>query len=67
MIPDVKSEADATASPMGPQAVWDANVNLQTLRWSDGQFLYEIILAGGVGQPGYLAKEGLIALANQLH
>lgn len=67
MIPEVESGADATPSPIGPQAIWDATVKLQTLRWSDGEFLYEIILAGSPNQSGYLDKEGLIALAKQLH
>ena len=67
MIPEVESGAEATVSPILPQTVWDANVNLQTLRWSDGDFLFEIILAGGLEQPGYLDKAGLIALADQLH
>jgi hypothetical protein len=66
MIPDVESGADATVSPFAPQTVWDANVSLQTLRWTDGEFLYEIILAGGLEQAGYLDKEGLIDLASQL-
>lgn len=67
MIPEVESGADATPSPATSQTVWDANVNLQTLRWSDGAFLYEIILAGGSQQPGYIDKDGLIALANRMH
>ena len=66
MIPEVESGADATKSPSEPQAVWDAHVKLQTLRWSDGEFLFEIIFAGGADQPGYLDKDGLIALANYL-
>jgi hypothetical protein len=62
MIPEVESGADAPT-----QAVWDAKVKLQTLRWSDGEFLFEIILAGRAGQPGYLDRDGLIALAKSLH
>ncbi len=67
MIPEVESGADALPSRTSPQPIWDATVKLQTLRWSDGEFLYEIILAGGSEQPGYLDKEGLIALAKHLH
>ena len=66
MIPEVKSGVEATESPTTSLAIWDANVNLQTLRWSDGEFLYEIILAGDLKQPGYLNKQGLIALASQM-
>jgi hypothetical protein len=66
MIPEVESGADTTPDPLEPPRVWDANVKLQTLRWSDGEFLYEIILAGGAGSRGYLDKDGLIALANLL-
>jgi hypothetical protein len=66
MIPEVELGADATPSPTGSQMVWDANAKLQTLRWTDGKFLYEIILAGGAERPGYLDKDGLVALANQM-
>jgi len=66
MIPEVESGADATPSPIESRTVWDASVKLQTLRWSDGEFLYEIILAGGATRPGYLDKEGLIALADRI-
>ena len=66
MIPEVESGADATPDSTSPKIVWDANVELQTLRWSDGEFLYEIILAGGPEKTGYLDKDSLIALANQL-
>jgi hypothetical protein len=66
MIPEVELGADATPSPIRSRTVWDASVKLQTLRWSDGEFLYEIILAGGTDQPGYLDKDGLIALANRI-
>jgi hypothetical protein len=66
MIPDVELGANATVSPLTPKTVWDADVNLQTLRWSDGKFLYEIILAGGSKQPSYLDKDGLIVLASQM-
>ncbi len=67
MIPEVESGTDATRSPASSQTVWDAIVKLQTLRWSDGEFLYEIILAGSSEQPGYLDKNGLISLAKHLH
>jgi hypothetical protein len=68
MIPvtEVESGVDSPPGPATPQATWNANVELQTLRWSDAEFLYEIILAGDAGQPGYLDKEGLIALANRM-
>jgi len=66
-ITEVESEADATQSPDTPQTVWNAKVNLQTLRWTDGEFLFEIILAGGLNQTGYLDKDDLIALANRMH
>lgn len=65
MIPEVELMAE-TPDPKRSQAVWDANVNLQTLRWSDGEFLYEIILAGNSKQPGYLDKDGLIFLGIQM-
>ena len=67
MIPEVESGLDATQSPNTPQVVWDENVNLQTLRWSDGEYLYEIILAGSSRRPGYLDKDGLVALANGMY
>ncbi len=66
-ILEVESGTDATQNPNAAQAVWETNVNLQTLRWSDGEFLYEIILAGGRDQPEYLDKDGLIALAKSMH
>ncbi|HBY06337.1 MAG TPA: hypothetical protein DEH22_00555 [Chloroflexi bacterium] len=66
-VPEVKSGAEAEASTPTPQLVWDAAVNLQTLRWSDGEYLYEIIFAGSAQQPAYLDKEALIALAAGLH
>lgn len=62
-IPEVESHADESQSTNMQQTVWQANVNLQILRWSDGKFLYEIILAGDKGQAGYLEKENLIILA----
>jgi hypothetical protein len=67
MIPEVELGADATQSPDALQAVWDANVKLQTLRWSDGEYLYEIILAGDSKQPGYLDRDDLISLANRMY
>ena len=67
MIPEVESRIGATKSSNELQAVWDANVNLQTLRWSDSEFLYEIILAGNRKQPSYLDKEDLISLANRMY
>ena len=66
-VPEVESGIDAPIGPATPQATWNAEVKLQTLRWSDAEFLYEIILAGGAGQPGYLDKDDLIALANRMH
>lgn len=65
-IPEVELGADTTPSPAGSAMVWDNNAKLQILRWSDGEFLYEIILAGGAERIGYLDKDGLIDLANQL-
>jgi len=69
MIPvlEVKSGAEVNANTPAPELVWDAAVNLQTLRWSDGEFLSEIIFAGDAEQPAYLDKEALIALASQMH
>lgn len=67
MIPEVESGVDAMRNPYTLQAVWETNVNLQTLRWSDGEFLFEIILAGGNDQIGYIDKDDLIALANNMH
>ena len=66
MIPEVESGIDTTSGGVGSQVVWDANAKLQTLRWTDGEFLYEIILAGSSGKPGYLDKDGLIAMANRM-
>lgn len=66
-IPEVESGADAYPSPDPRNVVWDEDVNLQTLRWSDGEFLYELILAGNSAQPGYLDKDSLIDLANRIH
>ena len=66
MIPEVELGIDTTSSGAGSQVVWDAKVKLQALRWTDGDFLYEIILAGRSGQPGYLDKDGLIAMANRM-
>jgi hypothetical protein len=67
MILEVESGADAAQNPNAPQAVWETNVNLQTSRGLDGKFLYEIILAGGSDQPGYLDKDDVIALAKSMH
>ena len=67
MILEVESGADAAQNPNAPQAVWEINVNLQTLRGSEGKFLYEIILTGGSEQPGYLDKDDMIALAKSMH
>jgi hypothetical protein len=66
MIPEVKSGVDATTGSSTPEAIWDADVNLQTLRWTDGEFLYEIVLAGNARQPPSLDKEALIRLANHM-
>jgi hypothetical protein len=66
IIPEVELGADATPTPIGAPLVWDPHAKLQILRWTDGEFLYEIILAGGAERPGYLDKNGLIALANQM-
>jgi hypothetical protein len=66
-IPEVESLPDGSGNSTPPQPVWDANTKLQTLRWSDGEYLYEIILAGAMGQSGYINKDGLITLANQMH
>ena len=67
MILEVESGTDAAQNPNAPQSVWEIKVNLQTLRWSDGTFLCEIILAGGSDQPGYLDKDDMIALAKRMH
>lgn len=66
LIPEVESGADATVASSAAQPVWDANVKLQTLRWADGEFLYEIIIAGSSEQSGYLDKDAMIALANRM-
>jgi hypothetical protein len=65
--PDLKSVEDITPSPITPQTVWDTNVNLQTLRWSDSEFLFEIILAGGSNQTGFINEVELIELAKNMH
>jgi len=65
--PEVESGPDITTYPTATQMVWDATVKLQTLRWTDGDYLFEIILAGGAELPGYLDKDDLIALATQMH
>ena len=65
-IPEVESEIVNTIIPSKTQAVWDNNVKLQTLRWSDGEFLYEIILAGGNDQNGHLDKADLVSIAESI-
>jgi hypothetical protein len=65
-VPEVKSGVEDNAIPITPQAIWDAAVNLQTLRWSDGTILYEIMLAGDPVHPAHLKKDDLIALATRL-
>ena len=65
-IPEVESEIINTIIPSKNQIFWDINVNLQTLRWSDGEFLYEIILAGGNDQNGYLDKNILVSIAESM-
>jgi len=65
-VPEVESGLDDHAIPITPQVVWDADVNLQTLRWTDGTFLFEIMLAGDPEQPAYLDKNDLIILATQM-
>jgi hypothetical protein len=67
MIPEVKSGVDATSITSTPEVVWDADVKLKTLRWTDGEFLYEIALAGSSSQPPFLDKEALIRLAQHMH
>jgi len=65
-VPEVKSGAEENAFPTTPQVIWDPTVNLQTLRWSDGTILYEIMLAGDPEHPAHLEKDELIALATRL-
>ena len=65
-IPEVESEIVNTNIPSKTQAIWDINVKLQTLRWSDGEFLYEIILAGGNDQNGYLDRDDLVSIAESM-
>jgi hypothetical protein len=65
-IPEVESEIVNTIIPSKTQAVWDINGKLQTLRWSDGEFLYEIILAGENDLTGYLNKNGLVSIAESM-
>lgn len=65
-IPEVESEIINTKIPSETQTVWDINVKLQTLRWSDGEFLYEIILAGGNDQNGYQDKNILVSIAESV-
>ena len=69
VIPEVKSALDTPAKTTLPlQATWNPAANSQMLRWQSGEMLFEIIVAGGVeNQPGYLDKEDLIALAEQMH
>jgi hypothetical protein len=66
-IPEVESGIINTVYPSTTQTVWDPNVKLQTLRWSDGEYLYEIILAGGNDQYGYLDKDDLVSIAKSIH
>ena len=66
MIPEVESGIDNTVIPSKTQTFWDINVKLQTLRWSDGEFLYEIILAGGNDKNGYLDKIELVSIAESM-
>jgi hypothetical protein len=65
-IPEVESEIINTIYPPTTQTVWDTNVNLQTLRWSDGEFLYEIILASGNDLTRYLDKDDLVSIAESI-
>jgi hypothetical protein len=65
-VPEVESGLEAEAIITTPQVVWDAEVNLQTLRWTDGTFLYEIMLAGDPEQPAHLDKNDLISLATHM-
>lgn len=65
-IPEVESEIVNTIIPSKTQTIWDINVKLQMLRWSDGEFLYEIILAGGNDQNGYQDKNDLVSIAESM-
>ncbi|MFN2235030.1 MAG: hypothetical protein ACK2U1_12455 [Anaerolineales bacterium] len=65
-IPEVESGIINNIYPPTIQTVWEKNVKLQTLRWSDGEFLYEIILAGGNDQNGYLDKEYMVSIAESI-
>jgi hypothetical protein len=51
----------------GPQSAWNANDDLYTLRWREGDWLVQIMAFGTLtinGQP--LDKDGMAALANSL-
>lgn len=69
VIPEVESAFEAPAHDTLPlQATWNPAANSQMLRWQSGELLLEIIFAGGnESEPGYLAKEDLIALAERMH
>lgn len=65
-ISEVESDDDPKFNENTSNAYWDPNVKLQTLRWTDGIYLFEIILAGGRDQIDYLDKQGLVELAKHL-
>ena len=67
-IPEVKSGLGSeTATPAPVEAIWEPDTPLQTLRWSDGEFIYEIIFSGRAEDPNTFDKNDLIAMAISLH
>jgi hypothetical protein len=66
-ISELESNDDPGYNPDTTNTYWDPNLKLKTLRWTDGNFLYEIMLASGNDQIDYFDKEGLVELAEDLH
>lgn len=49
------------------QATWDSDANIHFLRWQENDILYELFFIGeGSETPGYLNKEDLITIAENL-
>jgi hypothetical protein len=49
------------------QAVWDPDANIHFLRWQENDILYELFFSGkNPDLPGYLNKEDLISIAENL-
>jgi hypothetical protein len=61
-------DGESTGPTVTLQASWDAEAEIQLLRWLENDILYEIIFAGGNPQtPGYLTQNDLIALAKNMY